>query len=125
MILDRVTLNPNNDRYKFTPEDTAIMAEITVHSSNGRKLKANPVYQLKNNQVKYTIDTVFAEGLAVGLSRVADAQRIEISVKDSTKLVPFVALKVLRFPFINLVWLGTILMIVGFIMSISRRIRLL
>ncbi len=125
MTLDRVTLNPNNERYKFTPADTAIMAEITVHSSNGRKLKANPVYQLKNNQVKYTIDTVFAEGLAVGLSRVADAQRIEISVKDSTKLVPFVALKVLRFPFINLVWLGTILMILGFVMSITRRIRLL
>jgi cytochrome c-type biogenesis protein CcmF len=125
MILDKVTLNPNNARYKFTEKDTAIMAEITVYASNGRKLKANPVYQLTNNQVKYTIDTVFAEGLAVGLSRVADAQRIEISVKDSTKLVPFVALKVLRFPFINLVWLGTILMIVGFVMSISRRVRLL
>jgi cytochrome c-type biogenesis protein CcmF len=125
MTLDKVTLNPNNERYKFNENDTAIMADITVHAANGRKLKANPVYQLKNNQVKYTIDTVFAEGIAVGLSRVADAERIEISVKDSTKLVPFVALKVLRFPFINLVWLGTILMIIGFVMSISRRVRLL
>ena len=125
MILDKVTLNPKNSRYNFTANDTAIMADITVHAANGRKLKANPLYQLSNNQVKYTIDTVFAEGLAVGLSRVADAEHIEISVKDSTKLVPFVALKVLRFPFINLVWLGTILMITGFIMSISRRVRLL
>jgi cytochrome c-type biogenesis protein CcmF len=123
ITLDRVTLNPNNSRYKFSDKDTAIMAELTIHSANGRKLKANPVYQLKNNQVKYTIDTVFAEGLAIGLSSVADAERIEISVKDSTRLVPFVALKVLRFPFINMVWLGTILMITGFVMSIARRIR--
>lgn len=125
LTLDKVTLNPNSGRFKFDAKDTAIVAELTVHAANGRKLKATPVYQLKNNQVKFEIDTVFAEGLAVGLSRVADAEHIEISVKDSTKLVPFVALKVLRFPFINLVWLGTILMIVGFVMSISRRIRLM
>jgi cytochrome c-type biogenesis protein CcmF len=32
---------------------------------------------------------------------------------------------VLQFPFINLVWLGTILMVTGFAMSMVRRAKLL
>jgi cytochrome c-type biogenesis protein CcmF len=46
-------------------------------------------------------------------------------VKESSRLAPFLALKVLQFPFINLVWLGTLLMIAGFVMSIVRRVKLL
>jgi len=68
---------------------------------------------------------LYSQGLAVGLTRITDAKHLEISVKESSKLVPFLALKVLQFPFINLVWFGTILMIIGFIMSMVRRIKLL
>ena len=125
MTLDKVALNPNDGKFRFTSSDTAIVADISVITSDGRKLKANPVYQLKNNQANYMIDTLFSEGLVVALSRVVDAGHIEISVKDSARLVPFIALKVLKFPFINLVWLGTILMVVGFVMSIVRRVKLL
>jgi cytochrome c-type biogenesis protein CcmF len=48
-----------------------------------------------------------------------------IIVKESSQLTPFIALKVLQFPFINLVWLGTILMVTGFAMSMVRRAKLL
>lgn len=125
MTLDKVSLNPNEGRFHFTAADTAIVADISVTTSDGRKLKASPVYLLKNNQANYTLDTLFSEGLVVALSRVVDAGHIEVSVKDSARLVPFIALKVLKFPFINLVWLGTILMVVGFVMSIVRRVKLL
>jgi cytochrome c-type biogenesis protein CcmF len=46
-------------------------------------------------------------------------------VKESSRLAPFVALKVLEFPFINLLWIGTILMILGFAMSMGRRLTLM
>jgi cytochrome c-type biogenesis protein CcmF len=123
MVLGKVALNPNEGRYKFRQSDTAIMADLTITTSDGRTLKALPVYQLRNGQANYIIDTVFSEGLAVALSRVVDNERIEISVKDSAQLVPFVALKVLKFPFINLVWLGTILIVTGFVMSIVQRVK--
>ena len=42
---------------------------------------------------------------------------------NSSTMVPFVALKVLEFPQINILWIGTIIMIIGFVMSILWRRR--
>ena len=122
MVLDQVTLNPNDEKYQFKPTDTALMAHIQIRSVDGTKYIAKPVYYVRNNQSNFILDTVFSQGLAVGLSRVVDAQHVEISVKESSRLAPFVALKVLQFPFINLLWIGTILMILGFAMSMGRRL---
>jgi cytochrome c-type biogenesis protein CcmF len=124
MVLEKVTINPKAGKFTFTDQDTAIMAELKLRSSDGRNFNSTPVFQLKNNQPKHFVDTVHAQGLAVRLSRISDKQ-LEISIKESSQLSPFVALKILQFPFINLLWLGTILMVTGFIMSIVRRVSLL
>lgn len=124
MVLNKVVPNPSNDKYAFTPEDTALMADITVVNREGLKYQARPVFYVKNNQAQYIVDTVFAQNLAVGFSRVLENQKIELQVKESGALVPYVSLKVYEFPFINVLWLGTVLMITGFTMSILRRIRL-
>ncbi len=124
IILNKVTLNPKNDRYNFNESDTALMAELSVRSIDGTEYTARPVYYVKNNQANYILDTVSSQGIALGLSRVVDGQSVEISVKESSMLTPFIALKILEFPFINLLWIGTVLMVVGFGMSIIRRIRL-
>jgi cytochrome c-type biogenesis protein CcmF len=125
IILERVTPNPTNDKYNFKATDTAIMAELKVVSSDGRTYSAMPVFYVKNNQVQYQLDTVAAQGLALGLSQIIDNKHLGISVKESSRMTPFIALKVLQFPFINLLWLGTILMVTGFIMSVVRRAKLL
>ena len=124
MILDKVTINPKTGKYTFRDQDTAIMAELRVKTPDGRSFQATPVFQLKDNRPTHFIDTVFAQGLAVRLTGVSGKQ-LEISVKESSQLSPFVALKILQFPFINLLWLGTVLMITGFVMSIIRRASLL
>jgi cytochrome c-type biogenesis protein CcmF len=125
MVLDKVTPNPVTEKFRFNPTDTAIMAELNVYSSNGRHFKATPVFYFKNNVVQYHMDTVFAEGLAIGLTEIVDNKHIGIAVKESSQLTPFIALKVLQFPFINLVWLGTVIMVAGFVMAIVRRVNLL
>ncbi len=123
IILDKVTVNPSDEQHQFKETDTAIRAELSIVTMDGRKATAQPVYYLKNNQANYLLDTVHSQGLAIGLSRVVDGKKIEISVKESSRLTPFVALKVLLFPYINLVWLGTVLMITGFVMSLIYRAR--
>ena len=40
MVLDKVTLNPNNDKYKFKETDTALMAELSIRSVDGAKALA-------------------------------------------------------------------------------------
>lgn len=125
LVLDKITPNPNNEKYDFKATDTAIMAELKVVTSEGRTYSANPVFYVENNQVRYHLDTVISQGLAIGLSKIIDNKKIGISVKESSRMTPFIALKILQFPFINLVWLGTILMMTGFTMSIIRRAKML
>jgi cytochrome c-type biogenesis protein CcmF len=125
MVLDSVTVNPNDGKHKFSSKDTAIMANLSVYTKEQQKLSVKPVFYVRNNSAQLITDTLYSEGLAVNLTRVADDKHLEISVKESSRLAPFLALKVLQFPFINLVWLGTILMIVGFVMSMVRRVKML
>jgi cytochrome c-type biogenesis protein CcmF len=124
MVLDSVILNPNNDKYQFTGNDTALMARIRIMSNDSMQYTARPVFYLKNNQPGYIADTVFAQNLAFAFTRVLENNQFEVQVKESSDMVPFVALKVYQFPFIRLVWLGTAIMMIGFVMSINRRLKL-
>jgi cytochrome c-type biogenesis protein CcmF len=54
---------------------------------------------------------------------VVNGKKIELGIKESEAMVPFIALKVLEFPQVSLVWIGTIIMIIGFIISILWRRR--
>ena len=124
MILNKVVANPSNDKYQFKPTDTALMADITVVTKEGNTYPARPLYYVKDNQPRYILDTVYAQNLAVGFSKVLPGQQIELQVKESERLAPFVALKVYQFPFINVLWLGIFIMIIGFVMSMVRRVKL-
>jgi len=124
IVLDKVVVNPNDDRYHFSPNDTALMAQVTVYGQDSMKYKASPVFYVKDNHANFIVDTVFAQNLALRFNRVADGNKIELGVKESSAMVPFVALKVLEFPQINILWIGTIIMIIGFIMSILWRRKL-
>jgi cytochrome c-type biogenesis protein CcmF len=70
-------------------------------------------------------DTAFTQNIAVGFTNVNDTTgAIELQVKESARMVPFVALKVYLFPHINVLWIGTIVMVTGFFMSLLYRRKL-
>jgi cytochrome c-type biogenesis protein CcmF len=119
--LDNVVPNPNNKRYQFQPTDTALMAAITVYSKEGNRYNAQPVFYVKGNEARYIVDTVYAQNIAIAFSKVLENQRIELQVKESNRMVPFIALKVYEFPHINLLWLGIIIMTLGFGVSMVYR----
>lgn len=123
MILDTVIRNPNNDKYHFAPTDTALMAKVTVVSRDTMRYTATPVIYVKDNQPHFLNDTVFAQDLALRFNKITEDQKIELGTKESTDMVPFLAVKVLEFPQINILWFGTIIMIIGFVMSLLWRRR--
>ena len=54
----------------------------------------------------------------------SDGKQVEIGIKVPSTVTQYLTLKTLKFPFINLLWLGTIIMAVGFVISMVRRIQL-
>ncbi|HEY4062195.1 MAG TPA: cytochrome c biogenesis protein CcsA [Puia sp.] len=123
MILDSVVINPDNDKYHFSRSDTALMAKVTVVGKDSTRFTAYPVYYIRDNMPHFINDTIFPQDLAIRFNRVTEDKKVELGIKESSDMVPFVALKVLEFPQINILWIGTIIMIIGFIMSIRQRRR--
>jgi cytochrome c-type biogenesis protein CcmF len=123
MILDTVIRNPNNGKYHFGPNDTALMAKVTVVSRDTMRYTASPVIYIKDNQPHFLNDTIFAQDLALRFNKITNDQKIELGTKESSDMSPFIAAKVLEFPQINILWFGTIVMIIGFVMSLLWRRR--
>jgi cytochrome c-type biogenesis protein CcmF len=124
IILNRVVKNPDNGKYHFKPTDAALMADITLISKDSMHYKASPLIQIDSLGVNQVDDTVYAQNMYVKFAGVTDGKKIKIGIKESDKLIEYVTLKAYVFPYINLVWLGLIVMALGIIMSAVKRAKL-
>lgn len=126
MILNDVSLNPTNTKHKINPNDTLIVADLSIVANDSMKYRSTPAIYWKGVNSRLIFDTIFAQDLAIGFTSVENSTHaVEIQVKESAKMVPFVSLKVYEFPHINLLWTGTIVMVIGFAMSVRRRLSII
>ena len=124
MILNRVVKNPDNGKFHFKPTDAALMADITLISKDSLHYQAYPLIQIDEFGVNQVDDTVYAQNLYVKFAGVTDGKKIKLGIKESEKLIEYVTLKAYVFPYINLVWLGLIIMALGIVMSAVKRAKL-
>ncbi len=124
MILNDVLKNPDNNKFHFKQSDTALVAELTVYSKDSTSYKAYPALTINNFEVNYIDDTVFAKNLYLKLAGISQDGKFKVAVKESDIPADFLTLKAYVFPYINLVWLGLIIMAAGFIVTIARRSKL-
>ncbi|MDQ6758141.1 MAG: cytochrome c biogenesis protein CcsA, partial [Bacteroidota bacterium] len=120
LILNDVLKNPSNERFHFKPTDTALVADITVYSKEGTSYKSYPLLSINNFEVNYVDDTVFSQNLYLQLAGITQQNKFKISVKESDIPADYLTIKAYIFPYINLVWLGLIIMASGFIVSFIR-----
>jgi cytochrome c-type biogenesis protein CcmF len=122
MVLNKVIKNPESNKFKIIPKGPSVMADISITTLDSQHYKAFPMLLIDSNAIRQADDTVYAQNLFVQFAGVTtDQRKIKIGIKESDKMIDFVTLKAYIFPYINLVWIGLILMAVGFVMSIIRR----
>ncbi len=124
MILNSVIKNPHTDKYHTPKNEIALMADVTIYSKDSMRYKAQPVIQVDALAATPIDDTVYAQNLFIKFAGVADKQKIKLGIKESTDPIDFVTLKAYVFPYINLVWLGLIIMAIGFTISAIKRAKL-
>jgi cytochrome c-type biogenesis protein CcmF len=126
MILNSVLKNPHNDKYHTPKDQIALMADVTIYSKDSMRYKAQPVIEVDAIGLKPIDDTVYAQNLFIRFAGVGDAgkQKIKLGIKESTDPIDFVTLKAYVFPYINLVWLGLVVMAIGFTISAASRAKL-
>ena len=124
IILNRVVKNPDNEKYHFKPTDAALMADITLVSKDSMHYKASPLIQIDQYGVNQVDDTVYAQNVYLKFAGVTEGKKIKLGIKESDKIIEYITLKAYVFPYINLVWLGLIIMAMGIIMSAIKRAKL-
>lgn len=103
-------------------KDIAIGLQLEVNSE-GKIYPSEPIYMLKDGS-KFDFGKKIDEtGLKLRFTNVfPDKNKLELMVYQKPKAEKqWVVLKAIEFPFINLLWGGTIIMVIGFILSIFRR----
>ena len=127
MILNKVSKSPEEQKARFKDDEIAVFLEFTVVSKEGRRYHATPGVAIKGNgqEMRDLPDTVKSQSLALKFQRLIDKDkgRFEVGIKESASITDLVTLKVYEFPMINLLWMGVIVMTIGFILSIIQRLK--
>jgi cytochrome c-type biogenesis protein CcmF len=127
MVLKSVSVNPATKKDLLLPGETALFLNVDVTARDGRKYSAMPGIAIDNSSIRQISDTVVAQSLVLQFNKVIDQDKgvLQMGVKESGAITDLITLKVYEFPMINILWLGVIVMVVGFVMSIIQRYKAL
>jgi cytochrome c-type biogenesis protein CcmF len=127
MVLNSVAVNPAEQKSLYEPDETAVFLDMTVITKEGKRYRAAPGVALKGDQLRTITDTVLSQSLIVKFNKVIDQKegKLEIGIKETGNITDLLTLKVYEFPMINMLWLGILVMVVGFVLSIIQRVKLL
>jgi cytochrome c-type biogenesis protein CcmF len=106
----------------LTDSDIAIGAKLDI-VSNGKNYQAEPVYMIKSKNVFDFARIVDDAGLKLRLTKIIpEKSKVEVTVyQQPENKKPWIVMRALDFPYINFLWSGTVIMIIGFLLSIFRR----
>ncbi|MNX30722.1 hypothetical protein D3C86_608960 [compost metagenome] len=106
----------------LAPGDLAVGLPLEI-DLNGKIYKTEPIFLIKGNNTFDFARNIDDLGLRVRFTKVLPEQKkVELQVYEKPQQAKdWVVFKSIEFPYINLYWVGTIVMVIGFLISIFRR----
>lgn len=106
----------------IAPGDLAVGLPLEINVS-GKIYKTEPLFLVKGNNTFDFARTIDDLGLRFRFTKIIPEQgKFEIQIYEKPQQAKdWLVFKSIEFPFINLYWIGTIVMVVGFVISIFRR----
>ncbi len=125
VIYEGLDRNPDKSSLGFTSDsDVAVGALLRVEDVNRKQYEAVPVLYFKNLRAGFREAVVDPLGLKFYFVNIDPAtSKIEIAASEKkTNKHDFIIMKAIIFPGINILWIGCILMILGSLLAIRKRI---
>jgi cytochrome c-type biogenesis protein CcmF len=122
-ILQQVNSNVKDGKIDMSNLQLLLGAELKLITLKG-EYKVTPLYGIQNNAVvnfEEVVDDARLRFRFTGVDPKTGKITIETAEKDTSG--EFIIMKAIVFPWINLVWGGTIIMIIGFCLAILRRVK--
>jgi cytochrome c-type biogenesis protein CcmF len=105
----------------LTPEDVAVRARIRIQGEHGEYV-AEPIFLIKDKMVGRIPDEVPDLGLRLSLLNI-HPESSEFSIGINSRQKDWVVIKALEKPFINVLWIGTLVLMAGFGIAMNRRVK--
>ncbi|XZF14219.1 cytochrome c biogenesis protein CcsA [Chitinophagaceae bacterium MMS25-I14] len=122
MVFEGFDTKVNDSRYTPQEGDLPVTAILNVYDANGFVKKITPLYYIRDQYENYIEDTLKTMGLYTRFSRVLpDQNAAEILLKQTNPKDDYIVMKAMVFPYINVLWLGTGVMVLGFLLSMLHR----
>lgn len=125
VILTALDAHPDRIKYDLKADDIAVGAVLKVIDVNDKIYTSEPVYVISNNMIK-PIDAIIPElGLKFSFQKInPDTHKMDLTIAESKRSAKdFIVLEAVVFPYINVLWLGCLIMVLGTVLSIRQRIR--
>ena len=116
LVLDEVGRDIKRKNVSYQSTDSVFAAKITVYAKDSSKYTAEPLLVLSGNNIRPVADTVISQSLILAFTG-ADQDGINLGVKESNSVLEYVTLKAYQFPAINVLWLGILVMTIGFLLA--------
>lgn len=135
ITFDGFNKKPNHKDLKLEPNDIAVSAKLRITSPEGRINLLEPVYLIRNNQSFNLKDFKITEGIHTKLKTILPEKgevvlEIGVTPKPNTVLLEvatnayrndYIILEAIELPGINLFWIGSVLMLIGFLIGLVLR----
>ncbi|WP_295771819.1 cytochrome c biogenesis protein CcsA [uncultured Mucilaginibacter sp.] len=122
MVLRNLNKSPKLQNIPLGKNDVAVGAMLDVFSHD-KTYKAEPVFMIKGGNTFDFARKVDDAGLKIRFTKIIPSDnKFEITVLEQPESEKsYIVMRAIEFPYINFFWSGTIIMVIGFLMSIFRR----
>jgi cytochrome c-type biogenesis protein CcmF len=123
-VLEKIVSNPMNTGYTFNDTLLGLGAQMTIHGFDSYQKEIVPLYIININDGSVQMPNLVDYKSSLDFQIVGfkpESEMLNFMVKDSNGAEDFIIMKAIVFPYINLLWLGGIVMLFGAFMSAIKR----
>jgi cytochrome c-type biogenesis protein CcmF len=115
----------NRDSLHLNEEDIALGLIITAKTLEGKRYKAHPVMVIRGNRIFSIEDEIEELGIRFGFAGVdPETEKLSILLAEKNKNSgDFIIMQAILFPYINVLWIGCIVMVVGSLIAVWNRLK--
>lgn len=124
VILESIERVANSRKVQIEEGDLAVAANLQVKKLDGQSYSAQPIFFIHGDRATLIDDELPALGLTFRLNKIIpEENQIDLQIAEEEVQPDFIVMTAIVFPYINVLWLGIVVTILGFVISLVRNLQ--
>jgi cytochrome c-type biogenesis protein CcmF len=121
LIFQGIDRKVDMQKLKLSESDIAVGARLKLIDFNKHESNYEPILVIRGNSLFSIPVTIDSLGIKLDFAKInTENGKAEITIQEK-RTNEFIIMKAIIFPYINLLWLGALLMILGCLLAIRKR----